>query len=187
MSTEQHVLDKLDKVYYSLIKVINELSNVNDGIEASSLLSDMWERLDKLSTVAEARLRVLMCTDAVDTPSVGGWELPSWAFDALCGMSDERHPSVAHNAELLIKAAVARMPLLAYTNSVIDWPRLDTVKVEWNIDDEKSLKWIIYPPELLWPGVKVKVYTRKSSRGSLASRYFRTAHQVLNHLKEYAE
>ncbi|MEL6761941.1 MAG: hypothetical protein AAFP04_16295 [Myxococcota bacterium] len=137
----------------------------------SEQLDRTWERLDRLSTLAEAKLRLALNAQATEPAD----RLPSWA--KLAGSPpDGAHPRVAHSAQLLIQAMLNKLSG-EEVRAELDWSKFDALDVDWE-GPGSSLNWVVRPPGLPWPGVRVRSCFRAEG-GAVETKVFRTAQRLL--------
>ncbi|MEO0461333.1 MAG: hypothetical protein AAF219_10860 [Myxococcota bacterium] len=139
-------------------------------------LDRTWERLDRLSTLAEAKLRLALNAQATEPAD----ELPSWAKLAS-SPPDGAHPRVAHSAQLLIQAMLNELSC-EEIHAELDWSKFDALDVDWE-GPGGSLNWVVRPPGLPWPGVRVRSYFRTED-GAMEAKAFRTARRLLAYTRE---
>jgi hypothetical protein len=144
-------------------------------------VSEIWRKLDRLSTLAEARLRLSL--HALDEPILADY--PKWLSD-----SDVFFPAVSVHRRLL-HAGVALEPgrsaimltrafAFRHPEAVAEFETTSdgSITIRWN--DVRGLRFIVSRPTLRWPAVNARAYWRPNpEEAPLECRYARIAHELL--------
>jgi hypothetical protein len=163
-----------------LIELEAEIDKAANGLEARDAvqrLESMLERIEDTSAHAVARVRRL----ARKLPKLQLAEEPAWLPALLNELTTRDAPNARHEptlrtAVMLIRhfLAVADSPTLSASSISIS--ATHAVEVEWR----EGLSWLIYPAELSWPAVHVRVYGNHDGESG-GARSFWYANSVAEH------
>ena len=166
----------------TLIKEAYGHSDTNVALEA---ISCVWEKVDRVAQLAEARTRLLI--GKIDTPPRG--EAPDWLASQISCLSEASNigPTANRQAiesvENLVCACLMKQDR-NFTAQIAPTP-LGHVFVDWDMAP-RVLQWEVIPTPLPWPGCRVNVVSMDNSvsKPKIQSRIFHNAFQVIRHFHE---
>ncbi len=148
----------------------------------------IWEGLDSVTDLAQARTRLLL--NKVAPPKLA--DVPEWLTLQLKELkrtppeADETPPlpAVLNTAEKLVRACLA-VPEAKNLHATLSPGPLGRVIVDWEVNWGR-LQWFVEATELAWPGVKVHVLRRCGSghTAQRETRMFHNAFDVVAHLRD---
>lgn len=133
------------------------------------VIDSIWRRLDKITGLAEARLRILL--SAVPEPKL--LDTPNWLSSQFANLKSDL--IIQEQALLACRAMLAIKPDIRCT--VEDGP-LGRVGVEWDVD-EGRLCWMVGNSDLPWPGTMINVLHRTTHSGDVKLLAYRSIFGVI--------
>ena len=152
--------------------------NQRDYNRLAATVESLSNRLDALTSLAESRLRLRL--PALSKPHIHG-ELGQdirEKFECLLRHPDSEVPAIEalKSAELLLRALPSH--ILDEYPIAIQWIGVGAIEICFG----SALTWLVYPPRLQWPGVKVKTVSLPQGLGvAPKSRSFLLAKSVVDH------
>ena len=135
-------------------------------LERLNSLERVWSRIDELSGMAEARLRLNLAAG----PDL--LESPQWLQSEIASLGENSsprnppHPAAIDSAARLIRATLRALPALAPNlRANLSAATLGRVDVEWSGDS--GLRWIVGISGVAWPGVLVRTYRAKGGSDAI--------------------
>jgi hypothetical protein len=152
--------------------------NQRDHNRLAATVESLSNRLDALTSLAESRLRLRL--PALSKPHIHG-ELGKGIREKLEFLL--RHPDsnvpateALKSAELLLRALPSH--ILDDYPIAIQWIGVGAIEIRFG----PTLTWLVYPPRLQWPGVKIKTVTLPQDLGvAPKTRSFLLAKSVVDH------
>jgi hypothetical protein len=146
-------------------------------------IEKVWQALDELVLIAESKARLLV--SRVPSPTLS--KEPAWLEKAFLKLSktrkegiDRPHRSVQESARKLVLAMLAQLPELKADISPAPG---GAIEIAWQ---GSSLRWLVTPPRLIWPGVSVRVYVQEDPESpKLTPQTFHYAPSVLAHAERH--
>lgn len=140
-------------------------------------LEAILERLEDSSAHAEARVRRL----ARKLPALPLANEPAWLPTAVLALKTQEGLSLLHEPALATAATLIRHLLSKPDLAELDAPTLSisashAIEVDWG----SRLTWLVYPAQLAWPAVHVRVYGSHNGEAG-AARSFWYARSVAEH------
>lgn len=139
-------------------------------------LAEIWCALDRLSVLAEARMRFALYATK-DLPLAA---CPTWLEEGLNSIVITRPRFRTETSVLNSTCRIAQAFLATHPDAVGDLEPSDDdcIAIRW--DDADGLRFIVSRPTLRWPAVSARAY-RRSARfaPALECRHARLAHQLI--------
>lgn len=178
----QHEMARRDS-YDTIAHAIRQASDSPEPRDAIAQIDSIWERIEDVSAVAEARMRLLL--KKVDPPAVSSQ--PEWLRHGIEELRrDLREAGPQYNAAIesasrLICSVCSALEVASSTIAQADLSAslFGGIEVEWKA--ERDLMWIVWPPRLSWPGVHVRVYSRTGDGAKLNANTFHQAFGVVDY------
>ncbi|WP_437636563.1 hypothetical protein [Sorangium sp. So ce854] len=175
----QHEVTRRDS-YDTIAHAIRQASDSPEPHDAIAQIDSIWERVEDVSAVAEARMRLLL--KKVAPPALSSQ--PAWLRDGIeelrrdLGGTGPQYNSAIESASRLI-CSVLEVAGSTTAQAVLSASLFGGVEVEWRT--ARDLMWIVWPPRLNWPGVHVRVYSRPGDGAKLIANTFHQAFGVINY------
>jgi hypothetical protein len=150
-----------DFLLHEIEQDIKSELNQRDYNRLAATVESLSNRLDALTSLAESRLRLRL--PALSKPQIHG-ELAqgiSEKLECLLRHPDSKVPAIEalKSAELLLRTLPS--DILDEYPIAIQWIGVGAIEIRF----ESALTWIVYPPRLQWPGVKVKTISLPKDLG----------------------
>ena len=165
--------------------LIKEAYGHSDTNVALEVISCVWEKVDRVAQLAEARTRLLI--GKIDAPPRG--EVPDWLASQISFLSEASNIGPTANRQAIesvenLVCACLMNQNCNFTAQIAPTP-LGHVFVDWDMAP-RVLQWEVIPTPLPWPGCRVNVVSMDNSvsKPKIQSRIFHNAFQVIRHFHE---
>jgi hypothetical protein len=155
--------------------------------EAVEEICLLWNRLDEVARMAEARVSALLKKIPLpEVPTLGNQDhsriLEKLSDIKAAELNNPLHPVLIESAERLL------MLVSAIRNNLDDcrverWSKGRLI-IEFGSENRTDIQWILSSPDMAWPGVNILAIDHRDSRNTTV---LRTASQVLAYIQKRAK
>ena len=164
------------------IKQAHDYCDTSVAIEA---ISYIWENVDRVAQLAEARSRLLL--GKIVPPRL--CSAPTWLEEQVAILSESLNGHSSMNSQAIesVKNLICACLIEEsgqITAQIVPAP-LGHVFVDWDLSPT-ILQWEVAPTHLPWPGCRVNVVSinNSMSKSKIQSRIFHNSFQVIRHFHE---
>lgn len=152
-------------------------------------IAALWEKLEGVTGLAEARSRILLPHSPVELVPSPDWLTTKLLATQYYPREEEPehslpppHTRTLQNADRIIRFVLPDFPLGLE-------PRIDrwfkgSIEVEWVLND-RSISWLIYPSNLGFPGCDIRAYTSFFSEEKMESRRLFNIFDLQDHCRNF--